>query len=123
MNERGSKGLGQSHLRYVSTSLCAALHMRARARTSDDYVTESAGQEQERCRMRHEDARLESDKKTVLFKVSPVTDKNCLLGVTMEFPSLHILKMKEDSEGLTAQSESLCPSASIPPLRLTVPWP
>lgn len=59
--------------------------------------------------MRHEDARLESDKTTVLFKVSPVTDKNCLLGVTMEFPSFHILKMKEDFEGFTAQSESLCP--------------
>ena len=59
--------------------------------------------------MRHEDAGLESDKKTILFKVSPVTDKNCLLGVTMEFPSFHILKTKEDFEGFTVQSESLCP--------------
>ena len=59
--------------------------------------------------MSHEDARLESDKKIILFKVSPVTDKNCFLGVTMEFPSFHILKMKEDFEGFTVQSESLCP--------------
>lgn len=49
----------------------------------------------------HKDARVESGKKIVLFKASPVIAKNCLLGVTMEFPSFCILKTKKTFEGFT----------------------
>lgn len=51
--------------------------------------------------MSHKDARVESGKKMVLFKASPVIAKNCLLGVTMEFPSFCILKTNKAFEGFT----------------------
>lgn len=66
--------------------------------------------------MSHKDARVESGKKIVLFKASPVIAKNCPLGVTMEFPSFCILKTKKAFEGFTVQSEcgaSLCPGPDL----------
>lgn len=73
-------------------------HVHTRTRTPlDNHVTEPPGKE-EHDSVSHKDAKLEADKRLILFKASSVISKNCFLGVVMEFPSLGcILKTELES--------------------------